>query len=149
MFLRFNLFGQKYKCLESQTYSWTNTRKYTSLIPQYNRRSERMDQEWGHQNYLKYALELFNINSIKYLHCNYSTGNNSVGIAHPLKLRPGGTPSIPGMIQLCETSQRVADFLWPFEVGNFDQKMTLFSEIMSIFSSLGGDRATFMSSNKS
>ena len=28
----------------------------------------------------------------------------------------------------CQTSQRVADFvLWHLEVGNFDQKMTLFS----------------------
>ena len=38
---------------------------------------------------------------------------------------------------ICETSQRVAIFLWPFEVGNFDQKWHFFSAIISIFSLLG------------
>ena len=43
-----------------------------------------------------------------------------------------------------ETSQRVANLeRGHSEVGNFDQKMTLFSDIMSISSPLGGDRATF------
>ena len=51
---------------------------------------------------------------------------------------------------LSETSQSVAN--WQsghFEVGNFDQRMTLFSAIMSIFSPLDGDRATFKGSNES
>ena len=72
---------------------------------------------------------------------------------------PSRAPSIPGIIQVCDfyflvvldelhtgqTSQRVADFLWHFEVQNFDQKWH-FPAIMSIFSRLGGNRATFKGS---
>ena len=56
---------------------------------------------------------------------------------HHLKHRSGSphSRSDPGMIL-------VEDFeLGHFEVGNFDQKMTLFSAIMSICSPLGDDRA--------
>ena len=42
-----------------------------------------------------------------------------------------------------QTSQRVADFLWYFEVGNCEQKWHFSSAVMSIFSPMVGDRATF------
>ena len=51
---------------------------------------------------------------------------------------------------IAQTSQRLENLeLAHFEVGNCEQKITLFSAIMSFFSPLGGDRSIFKDWNES